>query len=174
MKPDEISPELRAFLESRPVLSPQDIAELGDAISALNYDPEFVADCIKSDFVSDILGAMADQDINKNQLAEKWGKSRQHVGNILDKEKAKNFTIDTIVSLSMTLGLMPQRLSFKKMYTTATAMFSAKYPSESDAAPIEWRENSKALCPGSMDLASAQMNEAVVSGERPVLLGFVA
>ena len=174
MKPDEISPELRAFLESRPALSAQDIAELGDAIAELNYDPEFVADCIKGDFINDILGAMAEQKINKNQLAEKWGKSRQHVGNILDKEKSKNFTIDTIVNLSMTLGLMPQRLTFKKLYPTATTMFSLKYPSESVDAAIEWRENSKALCPGPMDLASTQMKEAVASGERPVLLGFVA
>lgn len=119
MKHDEMSPELKALLESTPVLSEQDVKELGDAVAALDTDPEFIAGCIKDDFVNDILCAMEEQGINRNQLAVKWGKSRQHVSQILDKEKSKNFTIDTIVSLSMTLGLVPQRIKLEPMDTEA-------------------------------------------------------
>ncbi len=120
MKHDEMSPELKALLESTPVLSEQDVKELGDAVAALDTDPEFIAGCIKDDFVNDILCAMEEQGINKNQLAAKWGKSRQHVSQILDKEKSINFTIDTIVSLSMTLGLVPQRIKLEPMDTEAS------------------------------------------------------
>ncbi|MCU0858158.1 MAG: hypothetical protein MUC65_07135 [Pontiellaceae bacterium] len=115
MKHDEMSPELKALLESTPVLSEQDVKELGDAVAALDADPEFIAGCIKDAFVNDILCAMEEQGLNKNQLAVKWGKTRQHVSQILDKETSKNFTIDTIVSLSMTLGLIPQRIELKKL-----------------------------------------------------------
>ena len=115
MKDADLSPELRALLDRTPVLTEADIQELAEANRALERDPEFVADFIKGLFVNDILAAMEEQGLNKNQLAEKWGKSRQHVGQILDLEKSKNFTIDTIVSLSMTLGLVPQRIKLQKM-----------------------------------------------------------
>ncbi len=115
MNSDDMSPELKELLENTRPLSEIDIEELAEANRALSQDPAFIADCLKGDFVNDILIAMGEQGINKNQLAVKWGKSRQHVGKILDKEKAKNFTIDTIVSLSMTLGLVPQRIELKKM-----------------------------------------------------------
>ena len=118
MNKDELSPELQALLDATPVLTDSDLQELGEANRALAHDPEFIADCIKSDFVNAILVEMRDQGINQNQLAIKWGKSRQHVSQILDKEKSKNFTIDTIVSLSMTLGLNPQPIKLKKIQET--------------------------------------------------------
>lgn len=115
MTKNEMSPELKALLNATPVLSESDLEELAEANRALSYDPEFIADCMKGDFINDILIAMKNQGLNKSQLAKKWGKSRQYLNDLLDEEKSRNFTIDTIVSLSMMLGLKPQRITFKKM-----------------------------------------------------------
>lgn len=119
MKHAEMSPELKALLESTPVLPEQDVKELGDAVAALDTDPEFIAGCIKDDFVNDILCAMEERGLNKNQLAIKWGKSRQYLNSVLDRENPGNFTIDTIVSLSMAVGLRPQRIKLEPMDTEA-------------------------------------------------------
>jgi len=116
MNAEEIlSVEIQELLNNTPVLTDETIRAVAEANRALNRDPEHIAGIIKSVFVNDILCAMEEQGINKNQLAVKWGKSRQHVSQILDKEKSKNFTLDTIVSLSMTLGLVPQRIELKKL-----------------------------------------------------------
>ena len=89
--------------------------ELADETRALDHDPEFVADCIKGDFIQDILQAMDEQGINKSQLAAKWGRKRQYLTGLFNEDHPRNFTIDTIVSLSMTLGLRPMRIEFEKM-----------------------------------------------------------
>lgn len=115
MSTEEISPELKSLLDRTPVLTESDINELAEANRALNRDPEHIAGIIKAVFINDILCAMEEQGVNKNQLAKKWGKSRQYLNSVLDREKASNFTIDTIVSLSMMLGLVPQRIELKKM-----------------------------------------------------------
>jgi antitoxin component HigA of HigAB toxin-antitoxin module len=115
VKTENISPELKSLLDRTPVLTESDISELAEANRKLTRDPEFIAGIIKSVFVNDILTAMEEQGLNKNQLAKKWGKSRQYLNNVLDREKSRNFTIDTIVSLSMTLGLVPQRIELRKM-----------------------------------------------------------
>lgn len=115
MMSEKLPPDIEELLRNARPLSEIDFEGLAEANRALNRDPKHIAGIIKAVFVNDILCAMEEQGINKNQLAAKWGKSRQHVSQILDKEKSKNFTIDTIVSLSMTLGLVPQRLKLKKM-----------------------------------------------------------
>jgi plasmid maintenance system antidote protein VapI len=112
---EKLAPEIQELLDNTPVLTDDAIQELAETNRALNKDPEHVAGIIKSVFVNDILCAMEEQGINKNQLAQKWGKSRQYIGDLLDKENARNFTIDTIVSLSMTLGLCPQSIQLKPM-----------------------------------------------------------
>jgi lambda repressor-like predicted transcriptional regulator len=119
MNYEEISPELKALLASTPILTESDIKELAEANRALAIDPAFIADCLKGDFVSDILCAMEEQGINKNQLAVKWGKTRQYLNSVLDRENPGNFTIDTIVSLSMAVGLRPQRIKLEPMDTKA-------------------------------------------------------
>lgn len=138
MNRDEMSPELKALLDATPVLRESDLKELADANRALAHDPEFIADCIKGDFVNAILSEMQEQGINKNQLAIKWGKSRQHISQILDQEKSKNFTIDTIVSLSMTLGLIPQRIELKKLTPNAVPirMKRLEFFSDWDWSPL--------------------------------------
>jgi hypothetical protein len=112
---EELPPEIEEMLRNARPLSEIDIEGLAEANRALNRDPEHIAGIIKAVFINDILTAMEEQGVNKNQLAKKWGKSRQYLNSVLDREKASNFTIDTIVSLSMTLGLVPQRIELKKM-----------------------------------------------------------
>lgn len=167
MKHDELSPELQALLDETPILTEQDVKELGDAIAALDSDPEFVADCIKGDFVNDILCAMEEQGINKNQLAKKWGKSRQHIGKILDKEKAKNFTIDTIVSLSMTLGLVPQRIKLEPMEMVAQVQVTAtrdKFRSEA-MLDADWCKDVECVCVSSFDFKNTDQPDPVAADE---------
>ena len=153
MKQDKLSPELQGLLNDTPILTDQDVGELGDAIAALDFDPEFVADCMKGDFVNDILQEMSERGINKNQLAKMWGKSRQHVGKILDEEKAKNFTIDTIVSLSMTLGLKPQRIKLEPIGMEIKALSSVtREKVEVEALPdVNWCEKDDCVCALSFD-----------------------
>lgn len=65
-------------------------------------DPEFVADLLKAEFVEEIYVAMEEMGINKNQLAEILGKSRQYVGRVLNE--TANFTIETMAEISCALG----------------------------------------------------------------------
>jgi len=115
MNYEDMSPDLKQFLDETPVLTKSDLEELAEANRELNQDPKHIAGIIKSVFVNDIICAMQQQGLNKKQLAKKWGKSRQYLGKLLDKEKARNFTVDTMVSLSMSLGLRPQIIKLDQM-----------------------------------------------------------
>ncbi len=123
MKTIDLSPELAALYNETPALSEADRKELGDAIKALDADPQYIADEVKEHFLNTILAEMRAQEMNKNQLATKWGKKRQYVSNILNPAKLKNFTIDTIVGLSMALGLRLDRLRFKPMEEAVVSDF---------------------------------------------------
>ena len=123
MKKIELSPELQALYDGTPVLSDAETKELGDAIQALDSDPQYIADEVKEHFLNTIQAEMRAQGMNRNQLAEKWGKKRQYVSNILNPEKLKNFTIDTIVGLSMALGLRLDTLRFKPMAEAVVSDF---------------------------------------------------
>jgi transcriptional regulator with XRE-family HTH domain len=65
-------------------------------------DPEFVAGSLKALFVEDIYQAMASEGINRNELAQRLGKSRQYVSRILNE--SDNFTIDTLAKISCALN----------------------------------------------------------------------
>lgn len=120
MNAEEIlSVEIQQLLDNTPVLTEETIQAVAEANRALNRDPEHIAGILKAVFVNDILCAMEERGLNKNQLAMKWGKTRQYLNSVLDRENPGNFTIDTIVSLSMTLGLVPQRIKFEPMDTEA-------------------------------------------------------
>ena len=112
---EELPPEVEEMLRNARPLSEIDIKGLAEANRALNRDPKHIAGIIKAVFINDILCAMEEQGVNKNQLAKKWGKSRQYLNSILDREKTRNFTIDTIVSLSMAVGLKPQCIKLEPM-----------------------------------------------------------
>jgi transcriptional regulator with XRE-family HTH domain len=71
----------------------------------VDYDriPGFVSGYLKASFVNDVCIAMRDQNLTKNGLAEKLGKSRQYVGRILNE--TANFTIESMAEIACSLDL---------------------------------------------------------------------
>jgi len=94
---------LDELLKDVPLTQDLDLEALAEAGRVLDQDPEYVADYLKGLFVSEIYNAMDEQGINANQLAQRWGKSRQYLSKILNEDRRVNFTIDTIVDLMMQL-----------------------------------------------------------------------
>lgn len=115
MKKDDLDLEMEEMLKNARPLSEIDLEGLAEANRAISRDPRHIAAVMKGVFVNDILCAMHEKKLNKSQLAVKWGKTRQYLNSVLDRENPGNFTIDTIVSLSMTLGLVPQRIELKPL-----------------------------------------------------------
>lgn len=107
MKKVKVSPETAEWLEDIfkdvPLTSELDLEEMAKASRDLDNDPKYVADYLKGHFVNDIYNAMHEQGINANQLAKKWGKSRQYLSKILNEDARVNFTIDSMVELMMQL-----------------------------------------------------------------------
>ncbi len=79
------------------------LAEMQVIATDFDADPEFVADYMKSQFVEDVLEAMAAQGLNRNTLAKKLGKSRQYVGKVLNE--TSNFTFETVAEFACALGM---------------------------------------------------------------------
>jgi hypothetical protein len=59
---------------------------------------------MKARVVEAVLEEMETQQLNRNQLARKWNKSRQYVGRILDENRKANFTLETISELLYLVG----------------------------------------------------------------------
>ncbi|MBI2422802.1 MAG: helix-turn-helix transcriptional regulator [Candidatus Hydrogenedentes bacterium] len=79
-------------------------AEIGGTPIDYELDPEFVAAYLKTQFVEDIYGAMADRGIrSKSELAEHLGKSRQYVGRVLNE--TANFTLESLAEIACALGM---------------------------------------------------------------------
>lgn len=105
--PAQIDREIdELFASARPAHESARI--LDGAAAALDEDPQFEADYLKSQFVEDVLKQMEEQDLNKNTLAEKLGKSRQYVGRVLNE--TANFTIETMTEIAFALDM---RLAIK-------------------------------------------------------------
>lgn len=115
MNMKELSPELQALLGELSNAPKSDYTTLEARNKALAKKPGFVAKVIAGVFVTDMLNALASQKLNANKLAKKWGKSRQQVSTILNREDPKNFTLKTIVELSMQLGLRPKPIQFESI-----------------------------------------------------------
>ncbi|MCC5875328.1 MAG: helix-turn-helix transcriptional regulator [Candidatus Sumerlaeia bacterium] len=64
----------------------------------LHWDPDFMTERLKADIVEEVLVAMEEIGINKNQLAERLGKSRQWVSRVLNE--GDNFTVATVAKLA--------------------------------------------------------------------------
>jgi predicted XRE-type DNA-binding protein len=88
--------------------------KLGRAVEALKRDPEYLSLHLKGKFISEIYHAMQAQGINANQLAQRWGKSRQYVSKLLKEDRRVNFTLDTLVEVMLILGRRVE-LSFVEM-----------------------------------------------------------
>ena len=92
------------FLKDVPLTSELDHDGLAQASRELDEDPAFVADYLKGVFVNEVYKAMDEAGLNANQLARKWGKSRQYLSKILNEDARVNFTIETMVELMLQLG----------------------------------------------------------------------
>jgi transcriptional regulator with XRE-family HTH domain len=66
-------------------------------------DPEFIADYMKGSLIADVFMAMEENALNKSQLADRLGKSRQYVGRVLNE--TANFTIDSIATIAAALEM---------------------------------------------------------------------
>ncbi len=78
------------------------MAKLGTGVKDFEKDPEFVAGYLKACLVRDILMAMKEEGMNRHQLADRLGKSRQYVSRILNE--TANFTLQSIAELACALG----------------------------------------------------------------------
>jgi antitoxin component HigA of HigAB toxin-antitoxin module len=103
MKP-KLSPELAALLAETPEVTAQDRRDLREEGIRWETDPIERAAFHKAAFISAVMTAMDRQGINQTQLAEAWGKTRQYVSSILNRNKKTNFTIETMVELSILLS----------------------------------------------------------------------
>ena len=96
------SKELLEWLETVPTTE-ETLAELSRMdIPDLEKDPEFVADTLKGMVTEDLLHAMAEQGLNRNQLAQKMGKSRQYIGRVLNE--SANFTLERLAEFACALN----------------------------------------------------------------------
>jgi AraC-like DNA-binding protein len=82
----------------------EDLAELESAAGELDGDSRFHAEYLKSLFVEQVLEAMAARGESQNQLARRWGKSRQYVSKLFREDKRVNFTIETMTEIVALLG----------------------------------------------------------------------
>lgn len=119
MKKDALDREMEEMLKNARPLSEIDLEGLAEANRAVSRDPRHIAAVIKGVFVNDILAAMDRQGINKNQLADRMGYTRQYLTGLLNKEDPRNFTIDTVVKLSLAVGLRPECIRLEPLETEA-------------------------------------------------------
>jgi ribosome-binding protein aMBF1 (putative translation factor) len=95
---------LRAYLDTIPAVTHEDLDQLRSAAAELDVDPEFQADYLKSLFVEKMLEALEKRGENQTHLAQRWGKSRQYVSKLFREDKRVNFTIETMSTLAHLLG----------------------------------------------------------------------
>ena len=116
--PDEaLSDELKALFDGTPALTVEKEKELAEAVRTAQHDPVFQAELMKARVVEAVLAEMEARQMNRNQLAKMWNKSRQYVGRILDENRKANFTLETISEL---LHLVGKRVEIKILDNTPT------------------------------------------------------
>ncbi len=96
--------DLLELLSNSRQLTQEDLDHLGRTNEALDDDPEFRADYLKSLFVNDILQAIEEGNQSQSELARRWGKSRQYLSRILNEDRRVNFTIETMAELAALVG----------------------------------------------------------------------
>ncbi len=122
MKNVKISKDLQQWLDETP--SYEDTLKEIDKLEPLDLenDPEFVADFMKGQITEDILQAMEEEGINKNQLADRLGKSRQYVSRILNE--TTNFTFETVAEIAVALNRkIEARIIDKKKYCLISSVY---------------------------------------------------
>lgn len=102
--PDDLPADLRAYLESVPPVTPEMTARVAAANRALDNDPAFQADFIKTLFVEKMYSALDERHESKSTLAERLGKTRQYIQKLFSEDKRVNFTIETLCTVAHALG----------------------------------------------------------------------
>lgn len=97
-----IPANIKAILDMTPN-TPGATVTIRQDLERLESDPGFIAEYLKAQFVEDVLKAMDEQGLNRNQLANRLGKSRQYVGRVLNE--TSNFTLDTLAEFACVLGM---------------------------------------------------------------------
>lgn len=94
--------KLQAWLETVPDLDA--VLEELESIDVpdIENDPEFQAELLQGAVTEGILQAMEEEEVNRNQLANKMGKSRQYVGRSLNEQA--NFTLKRLAEFAVALG----------------------------------------------------------------------
>jgi hypothetical protein len=123
----ELPETLRAYLDTIPAVTDEDLDQLRSAAAELDVDPEFQADYLKSLFVEKMLEALEKRGENQTHLAQRWGKSRQYVSKIFREDKRVNFTIETMSALAHQLGC---RLELRVIPTNNAASVPAAGPAQ--------------------------------------------
>lgn len=100
----DLPDDLREYLATVPPVSEQDIEALRKAGEALDRDPAFQADYLKSLFVERMLEAMEEIGESQSALARRWNRSRQYVSKLFHEDKKVNFTIETLCELAHLLN----------------------------------------------------------------------
>lgn len=101
---DALSNELKELFAQYKPLTAEEEKDLGDSICAVQSDPHFQAEVQKALVVDHMLEGMEREGLNKKKLAERWGKSRQYVGRILDEDQRVNFTLETVCEMLSLVG----------------------------------------------------------------------
>lgn len=104
MNANELPEDIRAWLETVPRLTKNDLEELRRAGEALDKDPAFRAELIKGRFVSEMLEAMEEAGKTQAEVARVWGKTRQYLSKLLNEDKRVNFTVETLCELAHMLN----------------------------------------------------------------------
>lgn len=119
---------LEDYLSDLPARGTVDLDQLKQSAKDLESDPEFQADLLKGLFVNSLLETMESKEINKAELAKKLGKTRQYISKILNEDHDINFTLETMVELSMVLEL---RFDFRLLKPGESLRVEAYRESES-------------------------------------------
>jgi transcriptional regulator with XRE-family HTH domain len=100
----DMSADLRAYLDGVPELTEDDLRELDRAAKRLEEDPDFHAEVTKGLFVEQVLQALAERGESQVAFAKRFGKSRQYLSKILNEDRRVNFTVETMCRIAHHLG----------------------------------------------------------------------
>jgi hypothetical protein len=101
---EPLSPDFSRWLSDSPWPTSEAQKVLAKAAVALESDAEYHTEYAKARFVEDVLQAMADEQVSQSDLARKWGRTRSYLSKVLNEDKRVNFTIETMVELTILLG----------------------------------------------------------------------
>lgn len=97
--------------------------------------PEYWLEDVRISFLDAILKAMETKRVTRKELAERLGKSQAYVSRTLNAG-ALNFTVKTMVNLSLALGLKLS-LAFEDISPTEAANWKSQ-PNAGTSAPVSW------------------------------------